>query len=26
LDSGRRAHFNIHEHPHIDYGYAHYQP
>jgi conjugative relaxase-like TrwC/TraI family protein len=22
LDSGRNAHFNIHEHPHLDYGYA----
>jgi ATP-dependent exoDNAse (exonuclease V) alpha subunit len=22
LDSGRDAHFNIHEHPHLDYGYA----
>jgi conjugative relaxase-like TrwC/TraI family protein len=22
LDSGRDAHFNIHEHPHVDYGYA----
>jgi ATP-dependent exoDNAse (exonuclease V) alpha subunit len=22
LDSGRDAHFNVHEHPHLDYGYA----
>jgi conjugative relaxase-like TrwC/TraI family protein len=22
LDSGREAHFNIHERPHVDYGYA----
>ena len=22
LDSGRDAHFNIHEHPHLDHGYA----
>jgi ATP-dependent exoDNAse (exonuclease V) alpha subunit len=22
LDSGRAAHINIHEHPHLDYGYA----
>jgi ATP-dependent exoDNAse (exonuclease V) alpha subunit len=22
LDSGREAHFNIHEHPHLDYGHA----
>ena len=22
LDSGREVHFNLHEHPHLDYGYA----
>ena len=22
LDSGRDEHFNTHEHPHLDYGYA----